>query len=177
MNFEGKRFGKGMKLGWDRLIDFKLKKLALYLPDKSELEDELKKIPEELLEKYDSWPALWKFAALDPECQEYFQPEKQESLKHLKGKQPSILSNTLHYCFEKYFGYPKDSFVSLSDSNESAMIFCDVCWPPKHFDSVLASLTEDMLADQLHEFLLYATETSYFAGYMIEMCGEDMHFG
>lgn len=59
------RTGKGFCLGGETELEFNMEALGKYLPEKQEVETELRRIVGDAAEKYDEWPLLWKFAALD----------------------------------------------------------------------------------------------------------------
>lgn len=63
------------------------------------------------------------------------------------------MTNALHYCFEKRYGYPVDSFVSVRDYDKNVMIFYCAEWPPKNHNKVLTEMTEEKLQEQLWKFL------------------------
>lgn len=163
------RAGKGFCLGDEYNLKFNMESLSQYLPDKSETENILRQIAGDAVDTYDEWPLLWKFAALDPirgRDWSYGYMKEFESCKN------SILANTMHYCFEKRYGYPMGSFVSVSDYDGNAMIFCYSKWPPKVYNQALAELTEEKLAKQMKEFLLDIITDDDLEDFKLEWCEE-----
>ena len=127
-------------------IKIDIEKLAKYLPDKDEEGVLINDISEDVLKTYKEWPLLWKFAAMD-ENQQYFW--RNRLLEELAYDEAYILINTLHYCFEKKYNYPYNSFVSVSDYDDNVMFFCNIKWPPQEYRKELAELTEEKLKKRI----------------------------
>lgn len=163
------REGKGFCLGDETALKFNMEELSKYLPDKSETENVLRRIAKDAVDTYDEWPLLWKFAALDSKSAWDWDGGNMEYFESSKN---SILANTMHYCFEKCYGYPMGSFVSVSDYDGNVMIFCHSKWPPKVYNQALAELTEEKLAKQLKEFLTNIMVGDDLDDFELEWCEE-----
>lgn len=144
------REGKGYCLGSEYDLKLDMEELGKYLPDRSETENVLRQTAKDAVDTYDEWPLLWKFATLDPDQTGAWDRGETDAFERDKT---AILANALHYCFEKRYGYPVDSFVSMSDYDENVMIFCCAEWPSETYNKALAELTEEKLEKQLWEFL------------------------
>lgn len=160
------RKGKGICLGNECKIVFEEERLVPYLLSKAEAMPIIK-LPEKEAEDYDEWPVLRKLASLDEYCadcinEQYF----------FEDHRNYIIAKSMHYCFEKHYGYPFDSFVSLSDYNGDIMIFSNLMWPPKNYNQRLAELTEEKFEKQLQEFLEDITGNPLYAHYPLEICEE-----
>lgn len=162
------RKGKGITLGYAENVHIDMEKLSKYLPDKGEAEGAFSCIPDALTKTYEDWPLLWKFAALDKSMRWKWESGHTENFEDY---QPEILANAMHYCFEKKYGYPYDSFVSVSDYDYNVMIFCGAMWPPKEYSKNLAALTEEKLEAQLKEFISEVTDVDV-SEMSLEVCEE-----
>lgn len=163
------RTGKGFCLGDETELEFNMEALGKYLPERSEVETELRRIVGDAAEKYDEWPLLWKFAALDVNKIWDWSHGYTDDFEQDKN---GILADTMHYCFEKRYGYPVNSFVSVSDYDTNVMIFCHCQWPPKVYNQALAELTEEKLAEQLKEFLMDILIDDDLDDFKLELCEE-----
>lgn len=54
----------------------------------------------------------------------------------------------------------------------TAMLYCDVAWPPKEYNEALASITEESLISQLREFVVNVTGDSAYKQLDLEICEE-----
>lgn len=171
--YHSNRIGKGIFLGNKDCIKIDIEKLAKYLPDKDEEVMLINDISEDVLKTYEEWPLLWKFAAMD-ENQQYFW--RNRLLEELAYDEAYILINTLHYCFEKKYNYPYNSFVSVSDYDGNVMFFCNIKWPPQEYRKELAELTEEKLKKQMQDFLSevidWESSESEMADMSFEVCVE-----
>ena len=161
--------GKGMYMGDLDDVSLKIEKLAPFLPKFSETKRLMRAIPKELLKTYDKWPLLWKVAALDANQTYKFQHGCMNCFEdpHVKKE---ILIYTLHFFFEKRYGYPLNSFTSISDYDHNVMIYCSTEWPPKVYNKRLSELTEKKLEKQLREFLTDVTGDHEFEECDLEVC-------
>lgn len=162
------RTGKGFFLGSTIALPIHMDPLLKYLPEREEVKQEYAKIPERFLATYDEWPDLWKFAALDERMRWNWREGRTD---WFEDSEHEILVGAMHYCFEKKYGYPYNSFVSVSDYDGNAMIFCSAKWPPEKYNEALAILTEEKLRDQLREFLSEVIDLDV-SNQMLEMCEE-----
>lgn len=162
------RRGKGIVLGLSDEIHIDMEKLSKYLPEMGTAEGAFKNISEARIKTYESWPLLWKFAALDKSMSWEWGRDRTENFEDYEE---TIIANAMHYCFEKKYGYPYDSFVSVSDYDDSVMLFCHTMWPPKEYTESLATLTEEKLEAQLKEFIAEVTDVDV-SEKTLEVCKE-----
>lgn len=161
--------GKGMYIGDLEDVSLKIEKLAAFLPKLSETKHLRNKVPKDLLKTYDQWPLIWKFAILDEnrilDC-------KKGRMKHFEDPyiRKEILIFSMHYCFEKRYAYPLNSFTSVVDCLHNVMIYCDPIWPPKVKNKKLGQLTEKKLTKQFREFLIDVIGNPEFAKRELEFC-------
>lgn len=83
-----------------------------------------------------------------------------------------LCSLVLHEIFEERYGYPQNSFFSISDYDFTVMLFCNAKWPPEKYNKALAELTEAKLKKQLQEFLSEVTGNEKFKTKELEFCEE-----
>ena len=166
------RTGKGILLGDTEKVNFDEAFLAKYAPTKEEAEKLLREERCEVdLDDFANWPLhkkfmatpenLWRFASW------YYRPNRDFS-----DQASEIYSNAMSIVFEKMYGYPQDTFVSVSDYDYNTMIFCHASWPPAEYNEALATLTEDKLEKQLQEFLVLVTGDKKYRDAELEMCEE-----
>lgn len=80
----------------------------------------------------------------------------------------------LGVCFEKMYGLPKDSIRSLEDYNGDVMFFLCVTWPPKEYNEVLATLTQDSFLKNINDFISKLCSDGEMKNFYnaLEMCEE-----
>lgn len=166
------RTGKGIFLGKTSDIHFNEAFLAKYAPTKEEAEKLLDDNERHAdLDSFEDWPLhkkymvtpgnSWRFESW------YYRPDRDFS-----EEAPQIYSNGMSIAFEKMYGYPLNSFVSVSDYDYNTMIFCHASWPPAEYNEALATLTEEKLEKQLQEFLVFVTGDEKYRDAELEICEE-----
>lgn len=80
--------------------------------------------------------------------------------------------SALSVLFEHYFGYPVDSFRSVSDYDSTVMIYCNAVWPPEAYNKALANMTEAILTEQLRQFVSDVTGDKKYRQYDLALCEE-----
>ena len=166
------RTGKGVFLGNTDALHFDEAFLAKYAPTRKEAEKLLNEAERHAnLKDYETWP-LYKKYIVAPGNSYRFESWCHETDEDYKERSSQIYSNGMHIAFEKMFGYPLNSFVSVSDYDYNTMIFCHASWPPKEYNEALATLTEDKLEKQLQEFLVLVTGDEKYRDAELEICEE-----
>lgn len=77
-------------------------------------------------------------------------------------------------CFEKMYDFPKGSIRSLEDYNGDMMFFLCVTWPPKEYNEVLSTLTQDSFLEKINDFIskLCTDEDTINFCNALDMCEE-----
>ncbi len=169
--------GKGVTLGYDEAVPMSEAGIAKYVLSKKDAEnivgkelphyEELTPLHKAMVVSRDRNTYRWSLEMHDPA--EYtdwdFDGISEDDAK-------SLFIGSLSVLFEHHYGYPSASFRSVSDYNGTAMLYCDVAWPPEEYNQALANMTENSLIQQLREFVVDVTGKNMYQQLDLEICEE-----
>lgn len=169
--------GKGVTFGYDEAVPMSEAGIAKYVLSKEEAEsilgkalphyEELTPLHKAMVVSRDRNTYRWSLEMHDPA---EYTDEDFDGISEDDAK--SLFIGALSVLFEHYCGYPSGSFRSVVDYNMTAMLYCDVAWPPKDYNIALANMTEDNLIKQLREFIVDVTGDSTYKQLDLEICEE-----